>query len=288
MDWPRLVAQLEEQPYGTRLAAVLGIAALVGLLDAVTGEAFALTLLYPPVVGLTVWLFGMQAGVGLSAILALFWLLAVHEKYGPSPFSAAALWEMIVLAVVLSMFAFVTDRWRKAARGERSLASHDALTGVGNRAFFMERAAAEINRGRRGDRPLTAVFIDCDRFKAVNDTRGHLAGDECLKAIAATLQSKTRSYDVVARMGGDEFALLLPETDAEAARAVIKRLHAGLGKAMKAKNWPVTFSIGVATFLRAPETPDELIRAADELMYAAKRAGSGGVQHETIGPKAAS
>jgi diguanylate cyclase (GGDEF)-like protein len=134
----------------------------------------------------------------------------------------------------------------------------------------MERAAAEINRSRRAGRPLTLAYLDCDQFKEINDTLGHLAGDGVLRVVAKILASNVRNYDVVARMGGDEFAILLPDTAPESARAVTERIQRSLRSAMGLGQWPATFSIGAATFVRGPQSAEELVSAADQAMYAAK------------------
>jgi diguanylate cyclase (GGDEF)-like protein len=117
------------------------------------------------------------------------------------------------------------------------------------------------------------AYIDLDNFKTVNDTYGHLIGDSLLRLVADTIRNNIRTTDVLARLGGDEFVVLLPETDFEQSEIVINKVQTQLLDEMKKNNWPVTFSIGAVTFLTPPESVDEMIKKADNLMYSAKKNG---------------
>jgi diguanylate cyclase (GGDEF)-like protein len=117
-----------------------------------------------------------------------------------------------------------------------------------------------------------------DDFKQVNDHLGHSAGDRLLRTVADTIRENVRGIDVVARLGGDEFAILMPETDGAAAGVVVRRVRRRLLDAARAGGWPVTFSIGVVTFDTPPASCDEMLQAADDLMYAAKRHGKNAIR----------
>ncbi|HQR30704.1 MAG TPA: GGDEF domain-containing protein, partial [Anaeromyxobacteraceae bacterium] len=120
-------------------------------------------------------------------------------------------------------------------------------------------------------------------FKTVNDQLGHVAGDAVLATVGATLRDAVRGHDTVARLGGDEFGVLLPDVDEAGASALADRLRVRLREALAAGGWNVTFSIGVATFIRPPASVDEMILRADELMYRAKRSGKDGWRAATWG-----
>ncbi|HKC45684.1 MAG TPA: GGDEF domain-containing protein, partial [Burkholderiales bacterium] len=126
-------------------------------------------------------------------------------------------------------------------------------------------------------RPLTLAYIDCDGFKRVNDLQGHGAGDALLRAAGATLAAGIRRTDRAARIGGDEFALLLPETDAPACGIVLEQLRSRLRGAMDARGWPVTFSVGAAVLTRGGTAPAKALTFADELMYRVKERGKNGL-----------
>jgi len=168
-------------------------------------------------------------------------------------------------------------RLKLALKREKDDARADFLTHVANRRAFYEAASTESTRARRYHRPLTLLYIDLDNFKQVNDSLGHDVGDELLVHVATTLRSNVRTTDVVARLGGDEFTLLLPETDHNAASVVAEKLRTRLLDSMQAKKWPVTFSIGLASFAPPPASVDEMIKRADEAMYSAKLRGKNSV-----------
>jgi len=152
----------------------------------------------------------------------------------------------------------------------RRLAAVDALTGALNRHGLFPRLEAEIARARRHGRPLSVVGCDLDHFKRVNDTYGHDAGDEVLKAFVARAHASLRASDFVGRLGGEEFVIVLPETaQADAVRVVdlMRQVPLKLRAGLPA----VTFSAGVATAAEhAPHTSAELLKFADQLLYAAK------------------
>jgi diguanylate cyclase (GGDEF)-like protein/PAS domain S-box-containing protein len=170
-----------------------------------------------------------------------------------------------------------------ALRREQEIARIDPLTHVANRRAFYELGAAELRRARRYRRALTFVCIDLDNFKRLNDTLGHITGDAVLVSVAGTLRSELRGTDIVARMGGDEFAVILPETDVESARIVLDKLHSGLLETIGSNHWDVTFSIGAASFLVPPASLEEALRMADDTMYSVKNQGKNGVSVALIG-----
>ena len=138
----------------------------------------------------------------------------------------------------------------------------------------------EIGRAQRTQRPITFCYIDLDNFKSVNDTHGHETGDELLRHVVGALSAHVRPTDLLARVGGDEFAILLPETDYDQAHAVLKRLVAELRAEMNSNNWPVTGSIGAITYTSVPGSVDAMVRRADDLMYDAKKHGKNRLIHQ--------
>jgi diguanylate cyclase (GGDEF)-like protein len=148
----------------------------------------------------------------------------------------------------------------------------DPLTGLYNRRLFGEGFEKELNRARRYGLPLGLVMLDLHRFKEVNDKHGHPSGDEVLRAAATTLKKALRTSDSAFRIGGDEFAVLLPQTDAEQALALSRRIETVFAETLQALPLSVNVSVdhGVATFPQDGEQADQLIRIADERLYRLK------------------
>ncbi len=165
-------------------------------------------------------------------------------------------------------------------------ASTDNLTGISNRRFFDEVAKKEVARSRRYKTPLSGIMFDIDWFKKVNDTYGHLAGDIVLKHLAEVAKSKLREMDFIARVGGEEFAVLLPETDIDDAIKVAERIRQSVEKSeviFSDQVIKITISIGVSKLL--PEDGKSfltLFQRADEALYRAKQKGRNQVESQLI------
>jgi diguanylate cyclase (GGDEF)-like protein len=153
-------------------------------------------------------------------------------------------------------------------------ADHDHLTGARSRRAFFELAAREQARAQRRGIPLSLLLFDVDHFKRINDTHGHATGDRVLVDIVQRTGAVVRGIDVVARLGGEEFAVLLPDTPADTALLVAGRLRHGLDRALDGVGY--TVSIGAAT-LHAGESIDAMLSRADAALYAAKTAGRNAV-----------
>jgi diguanylate cyclase (GGDEF)-like protein len=164
---------------------------------------------------------------------------------------------------------------RRARRREREFkaisaaAATDALTGILNRRGFMDAAERELARASRYDRPFVVAYVDVRGLKAVNDTEGHLVGDELIKAVAGLMKESARADDVVGRIGGDEFALLLDEQTAEGAQPVLRRIRSRVEEHRAAMEirvpWELT--IGIAAFPADGTTLEELLGTADRRLY---------------------
>jgi len=163
------------------------------------------------------------------------------------------------------------------------LSREDFLTGLLTERAFKEIVDAEIRRSRRHSRPITLVYLDLDNFKAINDgVGGHAEGDNVLRVVARTLQTSVREVDYVARLHGDEFCLLLPETSIETLPVILHKVKRSLDEAMTAMRWPVSFSIGAIT-TTAPGIPSEaLLHEADQVMYQAKQSGKNRFEYRML------
>jgi diguanylate cyclase (GGDEF)-like protein len=175
--------------------------------------------------------------------------------------------DRLVVECVVAYFDRATAELADQAR-------RDPLTGLLNHQAFSDVLELEVERARRYDHGLTLVFFDLDRFKEINDTLGHMAGDRVLHRIGSLASSMLRGSDVGGRMGGDEFAVVLLEADAHAGERFLRRLFAGMAELVRIKELPTAFdlSAGTAHFPTDATDPDGLLRLADQRQYEAKRA----------------
>lgn len=278
----KFIDYLDMQPKWLMFFWGLFFVAVLGVIDYLTGD-FSLTLFYLLPVFIGAWFVNKWAGLAIcflsGAVIILVRKLPPITSFDSS---AMSVWntsmEICFLVIMNYMFAIL----KKELNIEKALARTDHMTGALNRRSFMELAEYEINQSRRHKRPITIAYIDLDNFKAVNDSLGHHAGDLLLRTVVRILLENHRSTDVVARIGGDEFSVLYPETMAEAASEVLAKVREKLLDAMQANEWPVTFSIGAVTYTSPPASAEAMLREADAKMYEVKQTGKNMVAHVTV------
>lgn len=187
---------------------------------------------------------------------------------------------VLVLAAVFG-FSYLlirggTGQLKEAQSQLELIAITDPLTGIHNRGYLMKRGEEEFQRVRRGSGHLGCIMLDLDHFKRVNDTRGHVAGDHVLKCLAERLRSSVRPYDVVGRYGGEEFMVMLPDTNFDQSLAVAHRICERVRNDLFEADGsllPITVSLGVSDFSPADATLSDVIKRADEGLYKAKADG---------------
>lgn len=176
----------------------------------------------------------------------------------------------------------VNGEFAKLNRRLEELANTDTLTGLANRRNFFDRFEEAWAMAARNNHPLGCIMFDIDKFKVINDTHGHAAGDAVLKKLSLVARQCLRKYDVLGRIGGEEFCILCPETKLEYAAMVAERIRGAVAQTefvYDQKNIPVTISLGVAGRTNAHANPHDLTKTADELLYRAKTGGRDQVWH---------
>jgi diguanylate cyclase (GGDEF)-like protein len=253
---------------------------VIGIIDFITGTELSVLIFYVVPVFMGTWFIGTSTGIALSVFCGIVWSLA--DKIFFRAFSHAIIpyWNLTLYVGFLFVTTYFLRLLKTSLEQERQVARTDFLTRAVSRRHFLELAEAEINRARRYTHPFTAVYIDIDNFKAINDTFGHDIGDELLLHVVATIKDQIRNSDIIARLGGDEFMIFFPETGVEMAMAAIDKVRRVLLLAMGKNNWPVTFSFGMVTFATPPWSVDHMIKLTDDLMYAGKKAGKNTIRHE--------
>lgn len=250
----------------------------MGAIDYAVTIDISLSIFYLGPIGLMTWLAGREWGLLTTAIATIlcFGADTAHKDYAAAwmPYwNAGVKFSFFVLiSCLLSSLKIADDR-------EKQLARLDSLTKIANRRFFFETLELEVGRSRRYGRPLTLAYIDIDNFRTVNERFGRSVGDQVLQTVANKIKSQIRVTDLVSRLQGDEFALLLPETNYEAAQIVLDRIHDSLVKHFAVQPWPIGISIGAATFLTMPELTDEMMQQVDQLMYSVKNSGKNRLEH---------
>ena len=225
----------------------------------------------------------MPAAV-ISIFSAVTWAMSDLVSGHPYSHIAVPIWNAIMVLGMFLIVAYSIAAIKKLLIKEREYAHTDDLTGVANARFFYEQARTEIGRSAESRQPLTLAYIDIDNLRQVNDTLGHIAGDYLLHEAAQTMRSTLRSTDIISRLGGSKFAILMPGTKNDDATVIIYKVQEHLLDMVKHNRWPVTFSTGVATCDSPTYTIDELLKKAEDLMNAAKETGINMVNSKILDP----
>jgi diguanylate cyclase (GGDEF)-like protein len=255
---------------------------VIGYLDILTGYELELSLFYLIPISLLTWFSNRETGIFGSLTGAIVWLysnFASGHHYSRTVFYV---WNTCIIFGFFVISSILLSALKNALIRERDLARKDTLTGALNSRSFLESLQMEIERSRRYVHPFTVVFIDLDNFKIVNDQQGHSTGDQVLRTVVTAIATHVRTTDTVARFGGDEFTLLLPETDQNSAHIILSNLQKALREAMSLNNWRITFSIGVVTCTCITQTAAEVVEMADDVMYSVKRARKDAVAYSIV------
>jgi diguanylate cyclase (GGDEF)-like protein len=277
---------LSKRPKSQMAATAFSLVVLLGAIDYLTGPDLSVFIFYLIPVFLGTWFVGKWAGIALSVCSAATWSLADLMSFRMMSNAIIPTWNLATEVIFLLGAGYVLAMLKASLERAQEAARIDYLTGAATGRYFRELADRELDRMRRYDHPFTVTYLDLDNFKAVNDTFGHDAGDALLKQVVKTIGENIRSTDIIARMGGDEFVILFPETGAETANTALAKVREQLLRAMEQNRWPVTFSFGMVTFISPPESVDQAIRLTDKLMYTVKNSGKNTIEHTVFyGPK---
>ncbi len=262
--------------------ATLAVVPATGLIHFVSGPTIELSVFYLIPLVFAAWYIGTGLGI-LVAVLAVIDWFAVETQVaqslaqlGDDLFNAVA--RLVVFLVVVTFIHLL----RSALDRAHALSRIDPLTQLLNVHSLLELGSLELRKATRQGCPMTSMFIDLDGFKAINDTLGHQAGDAVLRTFAQALRENVRATDLTARVGGDEFLIVMPDTGPEVAAHIAPKLRDQMLEAMRRAGWSVTFSLGVSTFVRPPRAVDDLVNRADTMMYRVKALGRNAIAHEVV------
>jgi len=246
---------------------------MVGVLDFLTGPDISLSLFYLLPITFVTWRIGRTAGFALS-----FCAWVVVDARQIYSLTAVGYWNAAINLTFLLILSSTLAEFSALLEWVRT----DYLTGLANGRGFHELVQKEIYRCKRSSGSFSLAYLDIDNFKSTNDTFGHNAGDAVLRLVGDTLQKSTRKSDSVARIGGDEFMILLCGADQQPAAAAMAKIEEALRTELFRGHWPVTLTIGVATFRHPPDTVEAAVQQADDLMYEGKQMGKNTRNHRVI------
>lgn len=258
------------------LCCSLLIGGLDYFLKQISDTDFSFSLFYLLPIAFVAWFSGKNAGIVISL------LCATSRIFNYTATNAGLLllaWKTGTVFTFFLIIALLIAKVRSLLEQEKLLSRTDHLTNAANYRAFMEIMSNEIYRQRRYCHPFGLAYIDIDNFKEINDHFGHSAGDVLLQTVVATIFRNLRQTDVIARLGGDEFAILLPDTDETAGVAAINKIREQLHEQLWQDSMPITFSIGLISCLEPPDSADEAITLADNLMYTVKKSGKNNIRH---------
>ncbi len=251
-------------------------------IDYATGQNLSFLCFYLIPVSFFIWFTTRRIGVLISVLCATIWFIEnTSDKAYLFRFEASYL-NMSIELVLFFLVTLLLSYLKKSLDLNEELSRIDALTGAVNRRAFYDLAGREIARLERHKYPFTVACMDIDNFKVVNYRFGYKTGDQLLRSVADTVRKNLRKLDIVSRFGGDEFTILLPETGAEAAQIVLSRMRNILLNVMETNKWPVTFTFGTVTFLKAPSSVEEMVKKVGSLMYSGKDSGMNTIEQEIV------
>lgn len=260
------------------LASVL-LVGILGALDYLTANEFSFYLFYLLPVCLITWYVHLSTGVIFAVLSTGTWLVA--DLYSGDEYSNTLILfsNTVIRFGFFIIAAYLVWKLRKSQETVEALARLDYVTEAFNSRYFHELLGVELSRSLRYGLSFTLVYLDLDNFKLVNDRFGHDVGDSLIKFIAEGLRSQLRNSDVLARLGGDEFAILFPETGQEEAEAVMSKVSNYIKDRLSEKYSFITFSAGAVTFMSTPNSTEETIKIADQLMYSVKNSTKNGIRY---------
>lgn len=277
--FPRLLGKLDG--LSTAQTSVLAVCLVItlGVIDYATGYEISFSVFYTIPVAIVSWRMSAREGYFWGLVSSIVWE-QVNQFAGEHFFNQMIpIWNAFTRFLFFCLVANLLANLNELLKSQKKLARTDSLTGLLSRRAFIEIAEIELARARRFGRPMSIAFLDIDDFKKINDLFGHTGGDLALKSIASALKTNLRTYDAIARIGGDEFAIVFPDTNEEKASACLQRALFALAAlpSIGKEKLKLGFSAGIVTIDKTDTSLAKLMEQVDALMYKVKKSGKAGV-----------
>jgi diguanylate cyclase (GGDEF)-like protein len=270
---------IKNVPKAVLFLLYLALTLCLWIIDSRTEPDLSFIVFYLVPILTATWLSGRTVGGLIAVICAAVCFFSDAMSHTVYSHPLIPFWNVTMKLAVFLLVVDILTRLKTSLVKVKELTRTDDLTGAANRRSFFESAQVEIDRMHRYKRAFSLAYIDLDDFKRINDVLGNEIGDRILRVVCGIILKNIRSSDIFARIAGDEFVLLLLETGAEQAQIVVEKLQEKLQDKMRKGRWPVSFSIGVMTYIRSPASAEELVKKADNLMCAAKREGKNQIKY---------
>lgn len=249
----------------------------IGYLHYITGPLIEFHLFFFIPIIIASWFTSQFFSYLILLLVIVSWTLGdyliVKKNENLLPFSLNAVMHALIIIYLNYLLGYI----RQLLIKESQLAREDSLTKISNRRGFYEYGETAVSTANRLQLPITGIFIDLDEFKSINDTYGHKTGDKLLYEIAQIIKEGIRKTDVVGRLGGDEFCIILLNVDSKQAKDFSENLRTKLNEKIRQHGWKTTISMGVVSYESTPVSFQDLIQGADNLMYQVKKNGRNGI-----------
>lgn len=258
----------------------ISLVIFISLVDHFTGYELAFSIFYSAPIAIASWYANKFAGVMISTFSAITWAFVDYTSGHEYSHEWILIWNASVRLGFFIIISILLAELKAHFEVEKKLARTDTLTGIMNAHAFREASNTLLEIAARHKQPYALGYIDLDNFKRVNDVLGHGEGDRVLKTVGSVLSKNIRISDIAGRMGGDEFAVLLPLTDLAGARQVFDKIQEQLLNEINREGWPIGFSVGIAVFVTNQANATETFKLADELMYRVKKNGKNSLLYQ--------
>jgi len=253
-----------------------------GILDHLTGFELSFSIFYVIPVAIAAWNINLTFGVLFSILGGAVWVIVDYTSGHNYSNRLIPIWNGVVRLLFFLIITFLLSEMKKSIVILKRLSDTDSLTGLLNGRGFEKCTKRLMLQPKKKESVFSLAYLDIDNFKSINDKLGHSTGDLLLTTLAKAIKDCVRDTDIAARMGGDEFVILLASRNYDESVQIMNRMKEYADEIMNKNNWPVSLSIGVVSFLSPDSKIDSLLFKADELMYKVKNTTKNGIVHQYI------